>query len=670
MASLINEPPQAYGSPEQQKGSGPTNQGSAASSVASWVMAKVNTWRAQRDTDNRTAWDEYYSVWRGQFTTKTRNSERSRIVTPALAEAVDLTHAQLTEAVFGRDRWFDLPDDVTDENKADMEQIRDLLDEDLNRAGVPDAIQKAIQIGCLFGNGIGKIAVEMVQEVELTPEGGQKIVEQPLISVFPLDVRELVVDPATDDIERMLGVAHETLVPMHEIKAKQRSKFYLESPVEAASPPDKFKPGTRGLGSAGTVDDAAYVTEWHGKLPKRLYMQFVLETGGEIEGEVPDTDDELVETITTVANFGTLLRCKLNPVWGQDRAIVAYQHESVPGEFWGRGVCEKGINPQRALDATVRMRLDAGALVAAPMVAADRSRLPRGFNYKVHPGKEWPTTGNPAEVVMGFNLGQINPELFAEVESLEAMVRQGTGAMDPGTALSNNSRRDTAAGAAMIAGGSVKRAKRTMYNIENQFLQPLLRKIVRRYVQFASDRYPQDIKFSVKGAMGIMAREYEQSMLSQLYMQTTPEEGPVRLMLLREIFNTSSAPNKTQMTKAIDAMLAPPDEQTKQKQQAIEQLNLRKLVAEVNKLENEALNQGAQAGEHAAKAQGVVLEASLKDDELVHDAARVQIEAVEAKNQTAQIAVSSEGNQLKRDALQLQREKLAHDKSKATKKAN
>jgi len=310
------------------------------------------------------------------------------------------------------------------------------------------------------------------------------------------------------------------------------------------------------------------------------------------------------------------------------------------------------------------MRLDAGGLAATPMVAADKTRLPRGFDYKVYPGKEWPTVGNPNEVVMGFNLGQLDPNLFAEAGELEKMVRQGTGAMDPGSALSEGARRDTAAGTAMMAGGMVKRAKRTMYNIENQLLQPLLKKITRRYVQFAKDRYPQDIQFSVKGAMGIMAREYEQSQLSQLYMQTTPEEGPVRLMLLREIFNTSSSPNKVQMTKAIDAMLAPPDDKAKAEQEQIKALNMRKLVAEVNLIENEAMNQGAQSAEHAAKAQGVVLEAHLKNDELVHDAARVKIEAVEANNQAQQVAVSHESNDLKREQMSIQREKLSLDREK------
>lgn len=74
-----------------------------------------------------------------------------------------------------------------------------------------------------------------------------------------------------------------------------------------------------------------------------------------------------------------------------------------PGEFWGRGVCEKGMNSQNALDTELRARIDALALTNAPMMAVDASKMPRGLRSQeeqgggipIAPGKTIMTNGNP-----------------------------------------------------------------------------------------------------------------------------------------------------------------------------------------------------------------------------------------------------------------------------------
>jgi hypothetical protein len=180
-------------------------------------------------------------------------------------------------------------------------------------------------------------------------------------------------------------------------------------------------------------------------------------------------------------------------------------------------------------------------------------------------------------------------------------------------------------------------------------------------MQFAN-KYLIDLKFSVKGAMGLMAREYEQGIMSQLYQSTTPEDGPVRLMVLREIFNMSSSPNKLAMTKAIDQMLQPPDDQARQREEFIKELQLRKMIAEVQEVENKALNQGAQAAEHASKANNTVLEGQLKDDELTLKVLDTQIRAQEASAYAQQVAIQARdrtrADALKSRSLDIQEKKL------------
>ena len=48
------------------------------------------------------------------------------------------------------------------------------------------------------------------------------------------------------------------------------------------------------------------------------------------------------------------LKAEANPYMMGDRPVVAFPWDIVPGRFWGRGVCEKGYNSQKALDTELR----------------------------------------------------------------------------------------------------------------------------------------------------------------------------------------------------------------------------------------------------------------------------------------------------------------------------
>ena len=69
--------------------------------------------------------DEYYRLWRGHWASedKTRQSERSKIISPALQQAVESSVAELEEATFGRGKWFDIRDDAADTETADIQDV-------------------------------------------------------------------------------------------------------------------------------------------------------------------------------------------------------------------------------------------------------------------------------------------------------------------------------------------------------------------------------------------------------------------------------------------------------------------------------------------------------------------------------------------------------------------
>jgi len=95
-------------------------------SLENWVMQKCNTWRDHYEANYQEKFDEYYRLWRGVWAEEDsmRASERSRIISPALQQAVESSVAEVEEATFGRGRFFDIKDDMTDPNQGDIQYIR------------------------------------------------------------------------------------------------------------------------------------------------------------------------------------------------------------------------------------------------------------------------------------------------------------------------------------------------------------------------------------------------------------------------------------------------------------------------------------------------------------------------------------------------------------------
>lgn len=572
-----------------------------------WVVSKVKAWEDHRDTNYKKKWDEYYRLWRGIWNKAdaSRDSERSKIISPALQQAIESTVAEEEEAIFGKGNvWFDIDDDVRDQQKQDMFMLVTLLRDDLDRARVPEEVSKILLNGAIYGTGIGKIIVEettekqIIQDPELAQSGvrAPKVQEERTVTVKlePVFNLEFAIDPAARTLDEAMGVAHTPTKPIHTIIEKQRAGIYESRKVGELVGTDPTDDNDL---TSKNNKEAVRIIEYYGLVPRSL-LPIKLEEGEElvslfeedneaVSKEVDLENEELVEAIVTIANDGVLLRAVENKYLMKDRPFVVFQHDSVPGKFWGRGVAEKGYNSQKALDAELRARIDALALATHPMMAVDASRLPRSFNFKVKPGKIWPFTGNPRESFEVFTFGQgANQATFHQSGDLERMVQMGTGAMDSATPTGISPRNNTASGMSMMQSGFIKRSKRTMQNIERQFLRPLVEKSAWRYMQFAPKKYPiTDVKFKVVSSMGIMAREYEQGQLTQL-LSIVPPDSPVFNVLIQGIFQNSSLENKAQLMQALSQQNQPnPQDQMMQKiKMEGAMAELQKLKAEVSEI--------------------------------------------------------------------------------------
>jgi hypothetical protein len=609
-------------------------------SLVSWVMDRVQHAREQRDEKHAQRWDEYTRLWRGFYSSDDRNtdSERSRLIAPALQQAIEMTVSEIEEAVFGKGTWFDISDDVADQEKDDVIQIQESLAEDFEVMGVQDDLSKVFLLGAIYGTGIAKINVVKQKEFKLnaklmTPETKTSY----KVKVDYIRPDEFVIDPAATNVQDALFCAHEVIKPRHSILEKQKQGIYRSGYIGAYSGQRYGNPD--GLGSTSSFqpdDDATLITEYYGKVPAGML-------GGKGNGD----ENNLVEAIVVIANEDVLLRATLSPFIMKDRPIVAYQHDTVPGEFWGRGVAEKGYNPQKALDAELRARIDALALMTAPMMGADITRLPRNPELKVRPGRTVFTRGRPSEIYEPVAFG--NPAqlgaTFQQTGDLERMVQMGTGAIDSMTPVGVSRRNETAGGMSMMLAGALKRTKRTMQNLERQFLNPLIQKCVWRYIQFDPERYPKDYKFVVRSAMGIMAKEVENQQLVQM-LGFVPPESPAHGIILKALFDNTASADKRELKAAIEALLAPPSPEQQQMQQQMQQLQMQTAAAQAAQLMAEVQKTQAEAELARAKTQLTLIQASLEDDKVEIQAAATAVGAEKVRQNQQKMAMDHHKNMM------------------------
>lgn len=596
---------------------------SADLALAGWVMGKVDAWEDHRNRGYSRRWKEYWRMWRGLWHSDDRNreSERSKLIAPALSQAIEASAAEVETILLEKSNWIDLADDYGDQTPEDVEIARNSLLDDFEVVKAKDVCKEAILNAAIFGTGIIKLNVIVGEDasIERGPDGRIKRSSKEKVYVVPESIRpdEFIPDPAAVTLNEGMGCAVKLVKPQHYILEKIRSGEYRREALAMLAPSNKAKSGYEadyGVDVASTlvIADAepVEIVEYQGKVPAHLLDKIV---NGKSElpadallGLTDPSDETLVEAIVTIGGGGVILRAMATPFVMQDRGFIATPWEKVPGRFWGRGVAEKGWNPQKALDAELRSRQDSLGFISAPMIGVDAGRMPKGFRMNVKPGKVWPTNGPPREIIQPIEIGALQAATFTQTQEMERMVQMGTGAFDTVQALNSQSQSgaNSASSNSAMLGAFVKRAKRAAGTIEENLIKPLVQKAIWRYMQFDPQRYPVDFKFKVNAAMGIMAREVEAMQLTQLLGMLPQEVAPnVALAVAKGIVDLSSVTNKTEIKRVIDKALEPPPPEEQAMQEELKKLQFlaqkaqaealmlenQKTLAETRKILNEAL---------------------------------------------------------------------------------
>ena len=585
-------------------------------SIEDWVITKCDDWRDHYEANYEARFEEYYRLWRGIWdpADSSRASERSRIISPALQQAVESNVAEMEEATFGRGKWFDISDNMGDSQKQDVLFLRNKLTEDFEDCKVRKAVAECLINSAVFGVGIGEVVIEEMKEMVPATQPimggdlqavGVNITERVKVKLKPVMPQNFLIDPVATSIEEAMGVAIDEFVSLHQVELLQEQGVYRDVYVGTAPPDSELEPD-----QDITVysDDKVRLTKYYGLVPRELLENSSLnEDEEEVELIESTSKSKYVEAVVVVANGGVLLKAEANPYMMQDRPVVAFPWDVVPGRFWGRGVCEKGYNSQKALDTELRARIDALSLTIHPMLAVDATRLPRGAKPEVRPGKMILTNGDPREVLQPFNFGQVGQITFAQASALQQMVQQATGAVDSAGIAGSVNGEATAAGISMSLGAIIKRHKRTLINFQQSFLIPFVKKAAYRYMQFDPESYPvADYKFNATSSLGIIAREYEVTQLVQL-LQTMEKDSPLYNTLIQSIIDNMNLSNREELIAAMQ-QASQPNPEAQQMAQVAQQAQLEFQQSQTAALGAQAQESSARATKLAAEAQAVPME--------------------------------------------------------------
>ena len=591
--------------------------------LVEWVLSYIEDWRDHRDTNYLSDWKEYERLWRGEWAAedRLRDSERSRITSPALQQAIENHTAEIEEAIFGQgDHLFDIQDDMADREPQDIEYLKAYMKENFKKTKLRKAVGDVTLLASIYGTGIGEIVLkktkELIPSTRPMSEVGATAIgveEKDKINVIlrAISPQNFLIDPTATSIEDALGVAIEEFVSAHKVAENIKAKIYKETKLVDDAPSDKdIEPSWIDQESH---DDKVKVLRYYGLVPLSLLEAVdndvveILEKKNEDKSDLMEEYGDLVEAIVVIGNDSELLKAERTPYMMKDRPVIAYQDDTVPNRFWGRGVAEKGYNMQKAIDAQLRSHLDSLALTTVPMMGMDATRLPRGSKFEIKPGKSVLTNGNPSEILMPFKFGQTDGGNIQTAQAFETMLLQATGTLD-----TQSTQTQPAGSELSITLSSIlKKNKRTLVNFQDQFLIPFIEKAAWRFMQFDPEHFPvQDWKFIPSSTLGMLAREVEQMQFINL-MKTLGPDSPLVPILMRGVIETSSLANRKQLITMLEQQMQPNPEQQKM-QEMQQQLQFGLVQSQINDFNSQAQKQTAEAQKVSIEAQFIPQEVQAK----------------------------------------------------------
>lgn len=526
---------------------GKTPEETQRAELKAFIETYTSAWKEYKEANYFPRWREYDRMWRGIFSEsdRTRESERSRIMTPLVQSAVDAFVSDINEAIFGPSGFFDVtPEEGTPpEVRMALEATKRELVRRYKADKVPSDIDAITQYAGVYGSGFGELAMDTAWDVRFEDGPGNRVARTKRYAhrLRPYGPFNILAPSNIQNIEDMPGIAVEEYVHKYTIQRRMANKSYrkLENiPTEQVEDALRLVQEDSYTGEDGNW---VHIVRWFGRVPKNLLPS------EKYNASLEPFDDEMVEAIVHIIGRSEVVFARRNPYVSQRRPIFHFPMDRVPGRFWGRGVPEKGFNMQKGSDATFRAHLDSLAFTGMPVTATDATKMPKGMNFKLYPGRNIVMNGDVDKAITRVDLGTTDPALLGTGEVFERHFMQATGQMDS-AALPGLAKGGTDPLALQMAlAGAVKKAKRSSALFQTEFLAPFIQESVWRLYQFEGD------KFQVKGgiftpvaSLGILAREYENNRYISMLATLGPETPLVPLLVAR-IIRSSDAPDREKM---------------------------------------------------------------------------------------------------------------------------
>ena len=221
--------------------------------LVKFVIAHTDEWREHRDQNFTEEWDKYERIWRGKWdaTDKTRDSERSRVISPATQQAIETRHAEIMEAIFGQGEFFDIDDDVADKSGAiDVEKLKKQLNEDFKQDKIRKSIDGITLLAEIYGTGIGEVTVEKVTQykpmtVPVTQNQnayGAGEAERVAVKITPVNPKNFLFDPNGTSVDDCMGVAIEKYIGLHKIASGIASGKYKDVDITSLYEDNSLEP--------------------------------------------------------------------------------------------------------------------------------------------------------------------------------------------------------------------------------------------------------------------------------------------------------------------------------------------------------------------------------------------------------------------------------------------
>ena len=543
--------------------------------LVSWIQGHLMDWRDSRDENYLEKWKEYERLWRGEWDSgdRLRESERSRLVSPVLQEAIENHASEIEEGVFGNgDDLFSIDDDLMDKDAKDVQYMQNYMRQCFKQTGLRKAVGDVILLSSIYGTGIGEVvltkkkelvpATQVMDDVESVAVG-TKEKDTVAITLNPISPQNFLIDPNATTIDDAMGCAIEEFVSSHHVAKNIEDGVYLDADLGGNSSSEFDLEET-------WIDeeydqDRIKIVRYYGLVPEKLIDNPENGESYEGTGDILQEYGNLVEAMVVIGNDDVLLKAERSPYMMKDRPLVAYQDDTVPKRFWGRGVAEKGYNMQKAIDAQLRAHLDSLALTTAPMMGMDATRLPRGAKFEIRPGKTILTNGSPQEILQPFKFGVTEESNLVTAQAFQKMLLQATNTLD----TQSDVKQPTGGELSVTLATILKKNKRTLVNFQDNFLVPFITKVAHRFMQFSPEEFPvADYKFVANSSLGNLAKEVEQLQFMNL-LKTLGPNSPVVPLLLDGIVKNSSLDNKVVIQEALAQARQSQQQQEQQQSQMV-----------------------------------------------------------------------------------------------------